>query len=141
MTQPIERLMDRYSDAWNRHDIDGILALHTEDSVFENHTSGGRSEGHAAIRTMLEGIFATFPDLRFEARHRSVSEDLAIIAWTASATFTCPITRAGCTYSPTGKRLVWNGLDVIPIRDGRVLRKDVYVDSESFERQLAAAAA
>jgi predicted ester cyclase len=90
---------------------------------------------------MLEGIFATFPDLRFEARHRSVSEDLAIIAWTASATFTCPITRAGCTYSPTGKRLVWNGLDVIPIRDGRVLRKDVYVDSESFERQLAAAAA
>jgi hypothetical protein len=32
----------------------------------------------------------------------------------------------------------WNGMDVLPLRDGLVARKDVYVDSISFLRQAGA---
>ena len=46
----LEKLIAAYGDAWNRHDIEGILAMHTDDSVFENHTSGGRGVGKDAIR-------------------------------------------------------------------------------------------
>lgn len=136
MTHSLETTMDRYSDAWNRHDIDAILALHTEDSVFENHTSGGKAVGLAEIRALLESIFATLPDLRFEGRRRYVQSDLAVVEWTACATFSRPITRGGSSYLPTGRKLVWNGLDVIPTRGGKVAAKHVYADSITFLRQI-----
>jgi ketosteroid isomerase-like protein len=37
--------------------------------------------------------------------------------WTASAT------------TPDGRRLEWDGVDVFPIRDGLIARKDVYSTS------------
>jgi len=48
--------------------------MHTDDSVFENPTSGGKGVGKDAIRQILKGVFATFPDLRFEARRTFVRD-------------------------------------------------------------------
>lgn len=136
MTGDLEATISRYGDAWNRHDVDAILAMHTDDSVFENHTSGGKGVGKAEIRTILEGVFATFPDLRFEGRRTYVREDLVVQEWTATATHTKAITRAGKTYPPSGRAMSWIGMDVIPMRDGLVAGKHVYVDSISFLRQI-----
>src|SRR5262245_42937895 len=118
--------IDRYCDAWNRHDVDGILALHTDDAVFENHTSGGVAVGKAEIRALLEGVFATFPDLRFATRRAYFGDDVAVLEWTASATHVNPVARGARTFAPTGKLLAWNGMDVMPLRGGRIARKDVY---------------
>lgn len=139
MTQSLEATIDRYSDAWNRHDVDAIIALHTDDSVFENHTSGGIAVGKAEIRKLIEGVFATFPDLRFSTRRAYVREGVAVLEWTATATHANPITRGGQTYPPSGKKLSWDGMDVLPTRDGLVARKDVYADSISFLRQIGVA--
>lgn len=128
----------RYCDAWNRHDVDGILALHTDDAVFENHTSGGIAVGKVAIRALLEGVFATFPDLRFVTRRAYFGESVAVLEWTASATHANPVARGASTFAPTGKLLSWDGMDVMPLRDGRIARKDVYADSISFLKQLGA---
>jgi steroid delta-isomerase-like uncharacterized protein len=136
MVHELEAVIARYNDAWNRHDIDAILALHTDDAVFENHTSGGKGVGKPEIRALLEGIFATFPDLRFDSRRLYVRDDLVVQEWTATATHTKSITRAGKTYPPSGKKIAWNGMDVIPMRGGLVARKDVYADSISYLRQI-----
>jgi steroid delta-isomerase-like uncharacterized protein len=136
MASDLEAVIARYNDAWNRHDVDTILALHTDDSVFENHTSGGNAVGKAAIRKIIEGVFATFPDLTFQGRRLYVREDLVVQEWTATATFQNAITRGGKTYPASGKTLSWNGMDVIPMRGGLVARKDVYADSISFLRQI-----
>jgi hypothetical protein len=37
---------------------------------------------------------------------------------------------------PNGKKLAWNGMDIIPMRGDKVLRKDVYADSVAYLRQL-----
>jgi steroid delta-isomerase-like uncharacterized protein len=129
--------IDRYNDAWNRHDVDAIVALHTDDAVFENHTSGGRAVGKVEIRRMIEGVFATFPDLRFATRHAYFGERAAVVEWTATATHANPVTRGTRVFSPSGKTLSWNGIDIMPLRDGLVARKDVYVDSASLLEQLA----
>jgi ketosteroid isomerase-like protein len=68
MTPALETTIRRYADAWNRHDVGAILALHTDDAVFENHTSGGLAVGKDEIRKLIEGVFATFPDLKFATR-------------------------------------------------------------------------
>jgi steroid delta-isomerase-like uncharacterized protein len=136
MGHPLETVIARYNEAWNNHDIEAILAMHTDDSVFENHTSGGRGVGKAEIRSILEAVFSTFPDLRFEGRRLYVREDLVVQEWTATATHTKPIARSGRTYPPSGKTISWNGMDVIPMRGGLVVRKDVYADSISYLRQI-----
>jgi steroid delta-isomerase-like uncharacterized protein len=130
--------IERYNDAWNRHDVDAILALHTDDSVFENHTSGGVAVGKTEIRKLIESVFATFPDLRFATRRAYFGESVAVVEWTATAKHANPITRGTRTFPPSGKTLSWNGMDILPVRDGLVARKDVYADSISFLRQLGA---
>ena len=44
--------------------------------------------------------------------------------------------RGDLVAEPTGKRVEWDGLDVIPFEDGLVKRKDVYSDSVSILRQV-----
>jgi steroid delta-isomerase-like uncharacterized protein len=132
----LDAVIARYDDAWNRHDVDAILALHTEDSVFENHTGGGRGVGKDGIRPIIAGVFRSFPDVRFELRRLYVREALVVQEWTAFATHSRPLLQSGVRIPPTGKAVSWNGVDVMPMRGGLVARKDVYVDSIGLARQL-----
>jgi len=36
--QELQEFIDAYNAAWNEHDVEAIVSMHTEDSVFENHT-------------------------------------------------------------------------------------------------------
>lgn len=133
---PLEEVIAAYGDAWNRHDVEAILAMHTDDSVFENHTSGGKAVGKAAIREILNGVFAAFPDIRFEARRTYVRDGVVTQEWTATGTLAVPYTKGSATVQPTGRKVSWNGVDVIPFDGHLVARKDVYVDSMGFLRAL-----
>ncbi|KAB2869708.1 MAG: nuclear transport factor 2 family protein [Bauldia sp.] len=128
----VRAVIARYNQAWADHDLDAIMALHTEDSVFENHTSGGLGIGREQIRKIIEGVFATFPDIAFSARRQYFGEDFAVQEWTATATFARPIVRDGVTLRPTGEKISWNGVDILPVAGGRVARKDVYVDTLGY---------
>ena len=133
---PLENVIAAYGEAWNSHDVEAILAMHTDDSVFENHTSGGKAVGKAAIREILKSVFSTFPDIRFDARRTYVRDGLVTQEWTASATLATPYTSGGVTVQPTGEKISWNGVDVIPFTGNLVARKDVYVHSTGFLQAL-----
>ncbi|HSC50951.1 MAG TPA: SgcJ/EcaC family oxidoreductase [Gaiellaceae bacterium] len=132
----LQAFIDRYNAAWNAHDVDGIVELHTEDSVFENHVTGDVNVGREAIGNAIRGIFAVFPDLTFETRRAYVRDDLVVQEWTARGTHEGTMTRSGIEVPPTGRKVEYRGMDVIPIRDGLVARKDVYSDSVTLLRQL-----
>jgi len=132
---PLEKVIATYGQAWN-HDVEAILAMHTDDSVFENHTSGGKAVGKEAIREILKGVFTAFPDIRFDARRCYVRDGVVTQEWTASGTLAIPFTKGGATVQPTGRKVSWNGVDVIPFVGDRVARKDVYVDSAGFLKAL-----
>jgi steroid delta-isomerase-like uncharacterized protein len=132
----LEELIDRYNAAWNAHDVDAIVDMHTADSVFENHTTGDVNVGREAIGNAIRGIFTVFPDLQFETRRRYIRDDLVVQEWTARGTHLGKMNRAGMEVEPTGKRVEYRGMDVIPIADGLVARKDVYSDGVTLLRQL-----
>jgi len=104
----VRELISTYNDAWNAQDLDAICAMHAPGMVFENHTADERAEGEA-VRDHIAGIFAAYPDLQFTTRDLRVGDDFAVCEWTAR----------------TGNR-EWDGVDVFPLRDGLILRKDVY---------------
>jgi steroid delta-isomerase-like uncharacterized protein len=112
----LEDVIGRYDAAWNAHDVDAILAFHAPGMVFENHTAGERVEGDE-VGPHIAAIFESWPDLRFRSRRRYARDGLVVSEWTANAT------------DAQGRRLEWDGVDVFPFRDGRILRKDVYSSS------------
>src|SRR3954471_4346151 len=133
--EALEETIARYNDAWNAHDLDAIMSMHTPDMVFENHTAGESAQGEA-VRGHIGSIFETWPDIRFEGQRTYVRDGLVVQEWTATATHANRMTRGEVVAEPTGRELSWNGMDIIPFEDGRVKRKDVYSDSVSILRQL-----
>lgn len=108
-----------YDAAWNSQDLDAVCLCHTDDVVFENHTAGDRAEGADAVRAHIAGIFERWPTLRFRSRRFYAAETFAVSEWTATAT------------RPDGVEIEWDGVDVFPIRDGKIARKDVYSTSHA----------
>src|SRR5205823_9075354 len=132
----LQEFIDRYNAAWNEHDVEAIVSMHTDDSVFENHVTGDVNVGREQIGRAIAGIFSVFPDLRFETRRAYIREDLVVQEWTARGTHEGTMTRSGMEVPPTGRKVEYKGMDVIPISDGLVARKDVYSDSVTLLRQL-----
>jgi uncharacterized protein (TIGR02246 family) len=113
----VERLIERYNAAWNRQDLDEIASLHSPGIVFHNHTADEAVEGAEAVREHIAGIFSRWPDMSFRARRLYTREDFAACEWTATAT------------ASDGRTLEWDGVDLFPIVDGRLARKDIYSTS------------
>jgi steroid delta-isomerase-like uncharacterized protein len=134
-TEQLQETIAAYNDAWNAHDLDRIASMHAPGMVFENHTAGERAEGDEALRH-IAGIFESWPDIAFETRRLYVRDDLVVQEWTASATHVKQLSRGDIVAEPSGKRITWDGMDVIPFEDGKIKRKDVYSDSVSILRQV-----
>jgi hypothetical protein len=105
----VRELIERYNAAWNAQDLDTIHELHDPGVVFHNHTADERAEGAEAVRAHIAEIFRNNPSLRFTTRSLSVGEDFAVCEWTAST-----------------DSKEWDGVDVFPLRNGKIARKDVY---------------
>ncbi len=88
------------------------------------------------MREHIAGIFAGWPDLAFATRRLYVRDDLVVQEWTATATHVRELRRGDVVAPPSGKRVEWQGMDVIPFADGLIARKDVYSDSVSILRQV-----
>jgi ketosteroid isomerase-like protein len=113
MTEATLATIERFNDAFNRHDIDAVMALMTEDVVFENTSpppDGERHEGQAAVRAFWEHFFAGSPGAHFEAEESLASGDRCVVRW----------------------RYSWGdghirGVDLFRVRDGKVAEKLSYV--------------
>jgi len=132
----LEEAIGRYNDAWNSHDLDAIISMHAPDMVFENHTAGESAKGSDEVRKHIGSIFESWPDLHFETRRLYVRAGVVTQEWTASATHSNTMRRGDLVAEPTGERIEWRGIDVIPYEDGLIKRKDVYSDSVSILRQV-----
>jgi ketosteroid isomerase-like protein len=118
MSDQTRRLIDRHDEAWNNQDVGALRDLYTEDVVFQNHTAGEQAvEGRDAVVDHIARIFERWPDMRFTSRRLYLAEGFCTSEWTAQATAT------------NGRRIEWDGVDVMPIRDGAIARKDVYSTS------------
>ncbi len=126
MSSDVQDLIARHDAAWNDQDASALASVYTEDVVFENHTAGEDPvSGREAVIAHVAGIFERWPDLRFSSRRLYVTPELCASEWTATAT------------TADGRRIEWDGVDVMPIRDGLIARKDVYSTSHIARAQTA----
>ncbi len=110
-------VIDRFNAAFNRHDVDSLASLLTDDTVFEDTSpppDGRRIQGKAAVVAFWRTWFARNPDARFEAEEIIVCGDRAIVRW---------------VYRKIRDGQPWHlrGIDVFTVRDGKVAAKLAYV--------------
>lgn len=109
--------VDRFNEAFNRHDADALAPLMTDDTVFEDTSpapDGRRIEGKTTVVAFWREWFARNPDARFEAEETIVSGDRAVVRW---------------VYHKMRNGQPWHlrGVDVFTIRNGKVAAKLAYV--------------
>jgi steroid delta-isomerase-like uncharacterized protein len=132
----LEQTIEHYNAAWNSHDLEAIMLMHAPDMTFENHTAGESAQGEEEVRRHIASIFETWPDIHFATRRLYVRDGLVAQEWTATATHRNVMRRGDLAAEPTGRKVEWRGVDVIPFENGLVKRKDVYSDSVSILRQV-----
>jgi len=127
-TAALADLVLRFTDAFNRDDLDGVMALMADDAVFDEF-NGTRSRGKAAIRA------AFVPQFR---------GDYWVIRFDPEDLFVAPAAGAGAGGPPAGKALIrwrcrlespvvrkeWRGLDILHVENGLVTEKHTYAKAE-----------
>jgi ketosteroid isomerase-like protein len=107
-----------FSNAWNAHDVNALMAFMAEDCVFETaagpNAFGTRHEGADAVRSAFALAWQLTPDVQWRNARHFVHGDFGVSEWTYEAT------------APDGSRIETDGVDIFTFKDGKILSKKVF---------------
>jgi len=112
-----ESVVDAFLAAFNRRDVDGIMALMTDDCVYESSSpapAGTHLVGQQAVRNAWEQLFQGRPDVVFDGEETFVAGDRAVARW---------IMR----WTADGKQQHVRGLDIFRVEGGKIANKLAYL--------------
>lgn len=111
-------LLQTFTDAWNRHDIEALMACVTDDCIFDAvggpDAWGTRHEGRGAVRKAFVQAWTSFPDAHWGDGRHFVCGDRGVSEWTFTGT------------AADGTRIVANGCDLFTFRDGKIAVKNAF---------------
>ena len=109
--------VERFNEAFNRHDVEAVMCAMTDDCVFESTSppSGTRFEGADGVRAAWTEFFTANPTAHFESEETIVTGDRAVVRWRYT------------WLDDDGLVAAVRGVDVMTVRDGRVAEKLAYV--------------
>ncbi len=106
-----------FNEAFNRHDVDAIMELMTDDCVFDSTRpppDGEQIVGQAAVRRFWEQFFSRSPQAHFETEEEFATGDRCVVRWVYK-------------WVRNGERGHIRGVDVFRVRDRKVAEKLSYV--------------
>ena len=114
----LEQLLTAFADAWNRHDVDALISMMTDDAVFEassgSDVDGQRHHGLRAVQAAYAAVFAQFPDAHWGNARHLVAGDRGVSEWTFTGT------------RSDGKHIEVNGCDLFTFRGGKIAVKNSF---------------
>ena len=117
VTEETIAAVQRWAQALNRQDVDGVMAAMTDDCVFESsypQPDGTRYEGQNEVRAVWEEFFRASPHSVFETEELAAVGERCIFRWVHR------------WIDSDGNPEHCRGMDVLRVRDGRVAEKLVY---------------
>ena len=129
------KLLDTYVERYNARDLDGVMDLYADDAV--QGMPDGIFTGRAAIRERLAMELAACPDVHHTVRSFVGDDDFFADEWTFAGTHTGPFVMPdGTEVPPTGKHLEVQGMEVVRVRDGKIVLNTLYYDMLSVVAQM-----
>lgn len=127
-------VVDEVWAALESHDLDGVEKLLDPSVSFRMGAESGR--GTAKFVSLLRDYLTAFPDLRHEELDHAESGDSVALELVVKGTHTGPLQTPEGQLAPTGLEVVWETVDFMKVRDGRVASWHVYTDNLAFLVQL-----
>ena len=114
----MERLLQEFADAFNRHDLDALMAMMTTDCVFEasagHDVDGQQHVGQDAVRAAFAAVFEQYPDAHWGGARHLVHGDRGVSEWTFTGTL------------KDGRRVEVRGCDLFTLRNGKIAVKNSF---------------
>ena len=128
-------LLDRYVERYNEGDLDGVMDLYAEDAV--QNMPDGTFEGWSAVRERLAQELDGFTELNHTVRSFVEQGDAFADEWTFAGTHTGAfLLPDGTQLPPTGKRVEIRGMEIVRVRDGKIVLNTLYYDNLAVAAQL-----
>lgn len=125
-------------ESWNARDSDRVLALVTEDILWEDPSiPGGSLRGKPAAREWMESLWRAAPDLTWESLGEPfISFDGSRLAgmWRVTGHLSGPMRTTG--WAPTGRGFELTGFEVLEFDGGLVRHEMSFADMAGFARQV-----
>jgi steroid delta-isomerase-like uncharacterized protein len=128
-------LLERYVELYNAGDLDACMGLYAEDAVQWMHD--GLFEGVEAIRERLARDLVAFPDAKYVVESFVEDGDTFADEWTFTGTNTGPFRLPdGAEVPATEKPVVVKGMELVEVRDGKIVVDNLYYDFMAAVAQL-----
>src|SRR3954447_21059703 len=127
-------IVERAWAAMEADDFDAFAALMDEGVEF--HGLGLELHGRDAVRAMVEGYRAAFPDLHHDVRDAVEAGDTVAIELHVRGTHRGTMVTPQGEVPATGREVLWQSADYLKIRDGRVASWHAYTDQLAVLEQL-----
>jgi steroid delta-isomerase-like uncharacterized protein len=132
-TTDVRVVLEDWAAAWSSHDPERVLALFTDDCVYEDVPFGVVPHGKEELRAFANAAFDAVPDLAFQLTTRFAGDSLAGIEWIMSGTHQGDFPGLPAT----GKRFSGiRGATIIEIVGGKIRRESDYWDAATFMKQV-----
>lgn len=128
----LEQVVDEWARRWSSHDIDALLALHTEDLLVEDVPRGMSFCGPEQLRAYADAFFAGYPDVVFDLTSCFAANDFGSAEWVMRGTHLGD--RPGLPAS--GKRVEVRGVSIFEFANGKIRRCSEYWDLSTLLRQI-----
>jgi ketosteroid isomerase-like protein len=117
--QELITALQNWNESWDNHNLDGVIALFTDDILFENWT-GGRVKGKEALRKAWTPWFANHGGFRFIGEDMFVDEEdqKVLYRWVMET----PSFEKGFE----GKQERRRGVDLLYFKNGKIFEKLTY---------------
>lgn len=130
---------DRWQKAWNSCDAAQVVALCTEDVVWDDPLTEKPERGRDAVAAYLRSVWLALPDLRFtwpEGPYASFDGVKLALHWRVTGTMLGRMDPPG--FAPTGKAFQIEGVDLLELRDGLVCAYCGLFDVRDVAQQIGA---
>ncbi len=104
----------RYNAAWNAHDVPTIMAMHVDDTSYQRHGIPKVYKGKESVAEQFAKDMSGLPGLHFEGTALYGSDDHFVSESILTAT------------KADGEKVTMELVDVITLRDGKVVHKSSY---------------
>jgi steroid delta-isomerase-like uncharacterized protein len=120
-----------YFDALARRDVEAMAALWAPDGE-EHIASQVDAVGPNGVRAYFTELFTAFPDFTLSVETTVAEDDKVAVHWKATANMTGPL----WGLEPTGAHVEIEGIDLLRVRDGLIVRNDAVPDGMALARQI-----
>jgi len=131
-------MIHAFYDAFNRREMDKVLALVSRDVKWSNLAFNKDYTGHSGYRDFLGNWTTSMPDCKVEVVNVIVGEEWAAVECIGRGTHTGPLVGPQGSIPATQKKVDLKFCEVLKLKDGEIMEGRVYFDSATLLRQLGA---